>query len=290
MNTGPSKPPDRRPRHLNLGCGSRFHPDWENVDMCPYGPHVRVHDLRNRTPYADATFDVVYHSHVLEHFAKKSAHVFLRECHRILKPGGVIRVAVPDLERIARLYLEAVEKASNGVSAWADNYEWMVMEMYDQTIREESSGGISEYFNRNPIPNREFILQRWGVFAIPFLNKFQENAKSNQDASPRARRAWWYVARNPGKVLHNKLLRLLLDKEDWEALQIGRFRRTGEVHMWMYDSYSLGKLLEKAGFNYPQRVGPTESRIPGWASFHLDTEPDGQVYKADSMYMEAVKS
>ena len=290
MNTSPLDAPERRPRHLNLGCGSRFHPGWENVDMFPHDPCVRVHDLRKRTPYADATFDVVYHSHVLEHFPKNAAHVFLRECHRVLKPGGVIRVAVPDLERIARLYLEALEKASNGVPGWADNYEWIVMEMYDQTIREESSGAVPEYLARNPLPNRDFIIERWGAFAIPFLNRYQGNSEANQNASPQAKTAWGYVIRNPGKVFHSKLLRLLMSQKDWEALRVGRFRRTGEVHMWMYDFYSLRRVLENAGFNNPQRVGPAESRIPDWSSFHLDTEPNGQVYKADSMYMEAVKS
>jgi predicted SAM-dependent methyltransferase len=275
---------------LNLGCGSRFHPDWENIDMHPYGAGVRVHDLTKRTPYGDETFDVVYHSHVLEHFPKKQALSFLQECRRILKSGGVVRVVVPDLERIARLYIEALEKASNGVPGWAENYEWMVMEMYDQTVREESSGGVTEYFSRNSIPNRDFILLRWGAFAVPYMSKSQGSAISRQGVSPQAKTAWAYVFRNPGKVLRSKLLKLLMGEKDWEALRIGRFRRTGEVHMWMYDFYSLGKLLESAGFNNARRVGPTESRIPNWSSFHLDTEPDGQVYKADSMYMEAVKS
>jgi hypothetical protein len=57
----------------------------------------------------------------------------------------------------------------------------------------------------------------------------------------------------------------------------------------MYDRYSLGKLLKKAGFTNPQQVGPSESRIPNWANFNLDTDANGRIYKADSMYMEAIK-
>jgi hypothetical protein len=57
----------------------------------------------------------------------------------------------------------------------------------------------------------------------------------------------------------------------------------------MYDRYSLALLLEKYGLeNIIQRTA-AESYIPDWASFNLDTELDGTVYKPDSLYMEAIK-
>jgi hypothetical protein len=77
--------------------------------------------------------------------------------------------------------------------------------------------------------------------------------------------------------------------EEYELLQLGRFRRGGEVHQWMYDSYSLSRAVVRAGFVSPQRMGASQSRVSGWADFCLDTEPDGQVYKPDSFYLEAVK-
>jgi predicted SAM-dependent methyltransferase len=278
-----------RKQYLNLGCGDRFHPDWENVDLYPTGPGVRVYDLRNRTPYADGTFDVVYHSHVLEHFPKQAAVAFLRECQRVLKPGGVIRVAVPDLERIARLYLEALEKASSGEPGWGNNHEWMVMEMFDQCVRDGPCGAFVEYFERGPIPNWDFIVQRWGSYATRFLEDFRRSDPSRESPRSTSERAWGYILHNPGTVLRNKIVRMLIGEEDWKAIPVGRFRRAGGLHMWMYDNYSLGRLLENVGFRDPQRLTPTESRIPGWASFNLDTDPDGCIYKADSIYMEAVK-
>ena len=57
----------------------------------------------------------------------------------------------------------------------------------------------------------------------------------------------------------------------------------------MYDRYSLARLLRDSGFRDPVRREANESLIPGWTKFNLDTEPDGTVYKPDSMYMEAVK-
>ena len=286
----PATSADKRMKYLNLGCGGRFHPDWENVDFYATGPNVRIHDLRKRAPYDDETFDVVYHSHVLEHFSKEDGKRFLKECFRLLKSAGVIRVVVPDLEQIARLYIESLEKALEGVSGWGDNYEWMVMEMYDQNVREKSRGALVEYFNRNPIPNWEFVVERWGVFAEYLLAAMKADAKRERCVSPDTRIAWTYLFRNPLEVVRNKLLRVLLKPSEKEALDVGRFRRTGEVHLWMYDFYSLGLLLREVGFVDCRRVGATESRIPDWESFHLDAEPSGQTYKADSLYMEALKS
>src|SRR5262249_42002990 len=77
--------------------------------------------------------------------------------------------------------------------------------------------------------------------------------------------------------LRAKLLKVLLGEKDYRALELGRFRMGGEIHKWMYDHYSLGRALQQAGFAEPHAVGPTESRIPNWAEFHLDTEPDGSV-------------
>ena len=57
----------------------------------------------------------------------------------------------------------------------------------------------------------------------------------------------------------------------------------------MYDAYSLGQLLQATGFSNPQRYGAAERQVPQWNSFHLDTEPDGTVYKPDSLYMEGTK-
>lgn len=58
----------------------------------------------------------------------------------------------------------------------------------------------------------------------------------------------------------------------------------------MCDRYSLAQTLEKAGFNSARKLGAAESAIPAWTSFNLDTEPDGKVYKPDSLYMEATRT
>ncbi|HWS87103.1 MAG TPA: methyltransferase domain-containing protein [Pyrinomonadaceae bacterium] len=288
--------------YLNLGCGLRFHPAWTNVDFVAGDPSVVAHDLRRGVPFGDEQFEVVYHSHVLEHFSKADAEPFLKECRRVLKPGGVVRVAVPDLERAARVYLQALEKAEGGDDAWRDNYDWMMLELYDQTVRERSGGEMAAYLLQEEIPNKEFVIGRVGVEAERIIESAAQSRESvPAGASPPQRRS-------PGAVLRRlygmvrrpsfrresstsrreSAIRKLLG-EEYELLRLGRFRRGGEVHLWMYDRHSLARALRAAGFRDPRVVGAAESRIQGWAGFQLDTEPDGTTYKPDSLFMEAVK-
>ncbi|MHB8527711.1 MAG: class I SAM-dependent methyltransferase [Candidatus Acidiferrales bacterium] len=271
-------------RAVNLGCGQRFHPDWENLDFAPVSAAVRACDLQKGIPFPDGTFDVVYHSHVLEHFPKQFAPSFLRECHRVLKSGGVIRVAIPDLETIARIYLEALHKASSNQPGWAENYDWIVLEMYDQAVRERTCGSATEFFRREVIPNWDFVYARWGSQA-----KTTRDFVRAQNGSSRFSSKIGYALRHPVHVTRNQIVKTMLGKKDYQALQVGRFRRQGEIHQWMYDRYSLARLLRDSGFRDPLRREANESLIPDWTKFNLDTESDGTVYKPDSMYMEATK-
>jgi predicted SAM-dependent methyltransferase len=116
-------------------CGSRFHPEFVNVDFVSSSRYVRGYDLNKDVPFGDEVFDVVYHSHFVEHLQKQKALEFLNECHRVLKAGGIIRVAVPDLEQIARAYLEALNGDLQRQEKCEANYDWMMLELNDQTVR-----------------------------------------------------------------------------------------------------------------------------------------------------------
>jgi predicted SAM-dependent methyltransferase len=90
---------------LNIGCGWRnFGDNWDHIDGGNY-PHVNAHDI-TKLDYLDNSVDIIYASHVFEYFDRAEGLEVLREWFRVLRPGGILRIAVPDFEIISRLYCE----------------------------------------------------------------------------------------------------------------------------------------------------------------------------------------
>ena len=275
-------------QYLNLGCGNRYHPDWINIDIVPQGVGVIAHDLSQGIPLPNDVCDVVYHSHVLEHIRQSDALPFIEECYRVLKPGGILRIAVPDLEKICRVYLKKLDAALNGDAASVHDYEWILLEMYDQTVREQSGGGMRIYLAQNPIPNEEFVYRRIGEEGRQIVRAMRTSQANSLERAKCLR----HLVRSFRKflgLLRKRLLEFMLGPNDTRALEIGRFRLGGQVHHWMYDRHSLAKLILTAGFRDPTIQPATRSQIPQWLKFNLDTLDDGTVIKPDSLFMEAVK-
>jgi len=125
---------------LNIGCGRSPTPDWINYDNSPSvwmarwplfalilarllsrlglidrhalgfvefrrSHRIRHADAARRIPHAGGSVDAIYSSHMLEHLDRAEAQAFLAECRRVLKPGGILRLAVPDLRNAAYQYL-----------------------------------------------------------------------------------------------------------------------------------------------------------------------------------------
>jgi SAM-dependent methyltransferase len=240
---------------FNIGCGIRMNPEWNNVDFSylvrlrrhmtlarllhkmkilsdvrwerlpRIDPDIIVHDLRKGIPAPDNSVDVVYHSHVLEHIDREVAPLFLRECLRVLRPGGVLRVVVPDLEMAAENYLRAIADLDSGRQEGLEPLDAATDFLFGQMVRRYN-----------------------------FATRLQPPA-----------------------------VRVL------ERLVRGDARKDGEAHRWMYDRYSLAELLRHVGLRDPIRQQAHTSLVEGWASFDLDTEPDGTVYKPESLFMEATK-
>jgi len=88
-----------------MGCGARdFGPDWVHIDGGDY-PHLNSKDI-TKLPYDDNTVDLIYASHVLEYFSREEVNGVLQEWFRVLKKGGILRLAVPDFESMANLYVK----------------------------------------------------------------------------------------------------------------------------------------------------------------------------------------
>lgn len=278
------------PTFLNLGCGSRYHPEWVNVDIVPQGPSVIQHDLSQRLPFSAESFDVVYHAAVLEHIRRVDAPIFMTECYRVLKPGGVIRVGVPDLEQICQLYLLKLNAAATGDEMARHDYDWILLELLDQAVRERGGGKMLAYLQQNPLPNEDFIFARIGEEGRHLVHSLRslrvEETHSLPSLIRRLRKRW----RDLPSIARRYILRRMMTEEDRRAFDIGRFRLSGEVHQWMYDRHSLARLLTQVGFQSPALHNAFTSQIADWWKFELDTLPTGEVIKPDLLFMEAVKN
>jgi predicted SAM-dependent methyltransferase len=274
---------------LNLGCGFRHHPAWVNVDISGERSVVR-HDLLKGIPFADSSYDAVYLSHLLEHLSKENAESLIQECFRVLKPSGLIRVVVPDLENIARYYLKCLDAAAAGDKTARVNYEWMMMEMVDQTARSFPGGQMGRLLSRKDLPNRDFIFSRIGSETDDFWNRpgFWKLLRR------RIKRYGLihfvsYLWTNLWIQLACIVFRIFGGRNAASALKEGLFRRfSGEVHRWMYDRFSLGILLEQSGFTQVKVCRADESQIPDFNKYGLDLK-EGKALKPDSLYMEAVR-
>lgn len=104
---------------LNLGAGQMVHPGFVAVDVEAI-PGGAVADL-GVFPWSvpDGAVDEVLASHILEHFDRHDGRRFLAECYRILEPGGVLRLAVPDYDVFADCQVAGNWDAVNGYP-WID--------------------------------------------------------------------------------------------------------------------------------------------------------------------------
>tara|TARA_R110002012_G_scaffold282422_1_gene472136 strand:+ start:4106 stop:4648 length:543 start_codon:yes stop_codon:yes gene_type:complete len=91
---------------INMGCGWRdFGKDWVHIDSGEYDhlDYVSIIDLQQ---FDNNSVDLIYASHVIEYFDRQEIPSLLKEWRRVLKPGGILRIAVPNFLEISRLYTE----------------------------------------------------------------------------------------------------------------------------------------------------------------------------------------
>src|SRR5690348_4800131 len=91
-----------RPAKLQVGAGDNVLAGWLNTDRDPT-PGSAYLDATRRFPLPDASFDYVMSEHTIEHLTLEQADSMLAECHRVLKPGGKVRIATPDLHWVTGL-------------------------------------------------------------------------------------------------------------------------------------------------------------------------------------------
>ena len=104
---------------LHIGCGPFVMEGWLNVDINCYRPDIRYLDAGKPYPFTDHSFDYIYSEHLFEHLSIEEQTVMLQECYRILKPGGRMRLAMPNLHFLMELYLHPDKECNRRYLAWS---------------------------------------------------------------------------------------------------------------------------------------------------------------------------
>lgn len=247
------------PLFLNLGCGPIFSraPEWLNMDVDPTAVergHVCAYPPILGIPFADARFDGVYHARLLEKLARGQVLPFLRECFRVLRPGGILRVTTKNAESLLRTYLDTLAEVRTGEPGACERLRWMQAELCAPWDKAGPQDQIQAVWRGASDSTAAFIRSRVGTAL---------------DAVPRE------PAPRP-----NAMPEIPLGYPAAEgAPSADRIR-------WLYDACTLSALLEEAGFEDARSVPFAESALP---DFTLDTAPDGSPRCPHSLYMEACK-
>ena len=141
---------------LHLGCGSKHIPGFVHVDLESY-PHIDFRVPVNELTFAkDNSVELIYASHVLEHFGRHEVDQVLCEWFRVLQKGGILRVAVPDFEAVSRRYqktedlTELVGLVCGGQRNQYDYHKMVFDEkLLNQKLRNAGFISVSRYDWRN---------------------------------------------------------------------------------------------------------------------------------------------
>lgn len=264
---------------VNVGCGLSYVEGWLNFDYEPASTAVARANLLGRLPLSADVADVVYSSHFLEHIPRARVEGFLAECFRVLKPGGRIRLVLPDLDEICREYLRQREA---GCHARAD---FVVLELLDQCVRTRSGGDLGRYLGALVASDRQemrdYVADRTGEL-------LREPAAAVAEGRQRNHLHGMLKIRERLERLYCKAVIALLPSAFSE--QNVSFAGVGERHAWVYDFHTLSVLLERAGFVSIERMGCDQTKIPEFPIFPLDMTKSGRPRKGlESMYVEAGK-
>lgn len=266
---------------LNAGCGTHFSKEWNNIDLIAHSEFVLQWDVKQDLPYPDNTFDAIYSSHLLEHLTPGNAEKLMIEFKRVLKPGGILRIVVPDLEQICREYIKYLDAFSREPSERnRQRYEWSVLALIDQIAREEPGGLMLKKIKQGDF-DPDYLRERSSLRPLP--GDVDKNDGKRME-----------VQKRQTSFLRDVLNGLLKYPRVIKNIIIGEGkvdpREIGEVHRWMYDKISLMRLFEYCGYIDFRTLNHDQSSIKDWSEYRFDTADDGHnPRKPDSIFTEAKK-
>ena len=241
--------------------------------------------------FPNSSFDAVNAYHVFEHLTPREGEHFALEILRVLKPGGIFRISVPDLEQSCRKYLHHLAKAvQEPTDQNLRQYKWSVMEIFEQMVRDKSGGLMLEAI-RSGEYDEEYLNEYYSDVFRPF---YQKGGTDNRNAvlgdikktvlqqlmRVMPKRLYLGLARRIKKVL----IKRLVPEETILATNHPLVRK--EAVRWMYDRLSLQLLAEKVGFVEFKQMTFKDSDIPHWDQYDLDRSNHGDRPIDPSVYVE----
>jgi len=137
---------------LHLGCGKRYLKGYVHVDLADF-PHIdHRHSIERLPMFEDNCADVIYSSHALGYFDRFEVLEVLADWRRVLKPGGILRLAMPDFESLVKVYLK-----------------------YGELDRV-----LGPIFGRWPVPGTDTVIFQKTVYDYPSMQKVLEQAGFEQ--------------------------------------------------------------------------------------------------------------
>jgi predicted SAM-dependent methyltransferase len=138
-------------RKLQIGAGLNDLSDWLNTDIREHN-HTVYLDAAKRFPIEDNTFDYVFSEHMIEHIDYNDGLFMLKECFRILKNNGKIRITTPNLKFLVELYQE------NKTPTQIEYIKWSYNNFCDFNNGKESDSFVINNFFYNPNWGHKFIF------------------------------------------------------------------------------------------------------------------------------------
>jgi len=124
---------------INMGCGWRnFGSDWIHIDGGDYD-HLDSSSMTDLSQYEDNTISLIYASHVIEYFDRQDVEDLLVEWRRVLKPGGMLRLAVPNFKAMAKLYCEGKVPLSSILGPLYGRMNMGKQKIYHKTTYDQTS-------------------------------------------------------------------------------------------------------------------------------------------------------
>lgn len=172
--------------NLHLGCGQVNHPAFINIDAIP-SKHIHyVGRIDKISQFEDESVHLIYACHCLEHFSHKKTLAILKEWHRALRKGGVLRVSVPDFDSLVDQYLESKRNIQTVLLPISGGQEYKYN--YHMTIFNEDSlrklffdAGFSSVKKWLPGSSDMTTFDDWSVHAV-FIEEKKFQVSLNLEA------------------------------------------------------------------------------------------------------------